>query len=566
MVFLFSLSACSDLYDLNERENPNEPTPDQANVNDLFNRVQLDFVDFFEQTWGTAGNITRMYAATGAYDYFTNFGPTDYNVLWRNAYSEMLQDVNAIEAIASDPDRVLDYHVGASKVLKAHVLMILVDMFGNVPLSEALDISILSPREDPGDQVYDAAIAELDAAIVLLGNADAPAPANDLIYGGDRDKWITLARTLKFRAAVTTRLVNSNAASIINQMVSEGVIDEEAEDFQFQYSSNRANPDSRHPDYINHYEAINGDYMSTYYMWLLAGEKQDSEGDPVTDPRVRFYFYRQTNDSEQFESNEYSCHFSPLPDQSARPQAYIDVDPRLPYCVIPGTGYFGRDHLNNEGIPPDGPIRTRYGLYPAGGQFDDDTFEFTEQLGTTGGLGAGIQPIMLSSFVDFLRAEAALTLGTNDDPRALLESGVRKSIDKVFSFTSLVPSTMAREIDVRGEIFTVEELFVPDQEEIDAYVDLVLANYDAADDDGKLDVLMKEYFIALWGNGIEAYNMYRRTGKPNNMAPPLETNPGGFMRSHLYPAEHVNLNSNATQKQVVTDPVFWDTNPPDLTY
>ena len=32
-------------------------------------------------------------------------------------------------------------------------------------------------------------------------------------------------------------------------------------------------------------------------------------------------------------------------------------------------------------------------------------------------------------------------------------------------------------------------------------------------DGDRLNVIMKEYFIALWGNGIESYNNYRRTGK-----------------------------------------------------
>ena len=33
----------------------------------------------------------------------------------------------------------------------------------------------------------------------------------------------------------------------------------------------------------------------------------------------------------------------------------------------------------------------------------------------------------------------------------------------------------------------------------------------------KLNIIMKEYYIALWGNGVDAINNYRRTGKPDNM-------------------------------------------------
>ena len=75
-------------------------------------------------------------------------------------------------------------------------------------------------------------------------------PANDLFYGGDADKWVTFGNTLKLKAALTTRLTNGSAASTINALVSAGdLIDSESEDFQFQYGTQRDNPNSRHPLY-----------------------------------------------------------------------------------------------------------------------------------------------------------------------------------------------------------------------------------------------------------------------------------------------------------------------------
>ena len=554
LAFAWTVVGC-DMTDLDLQDNPNSPTPETANVNDLYNSVQLGFNNFVEGTWGPTATMSRLIAATGAYQYQNQYSGQSFNGTWYNAYAALFPDIDALLALANE--RGLDIHAGSAKIMKAYVLMVLVDMFGDIPYTESLQgVDFISPKPDPGSSVYDAAIGLLDEAIAQLDGTEAAAPLTDNYYGGDEDKWITLAKTLKLRAAVTTRLVNSNAGSIVSGIVSGGdFIDSDAEDFQFEYSTNRNNPNARHPFYNNSYESSDGAYMSNYYMWLLRSEKTDANGNAIVDPRIRFYFYRQTANSATSDANNYSCHFSVYPDQSEKPAHYNDVDPRLPYCVASGDGYWGRDHLNNEGIPPDGPLRTVYGLYPGGGQYDDDTFDDTQQLGTTGGLGAGIQPILLSSYVDFLRAEAALTMNTGEDARALLESGIRKSMDKVLGFSSLVPATMSREIDVRGVIFTVEELYVPDQGDIDAYVNLVLDAYDSSSD--KLNVVMKEYYIALWGNGIEAYNMYRRTGKPNNMAPSLEPGPGDYMRSFYLPADHVNLNANVSQKTNFT-PVFWD--------
>ena len=134
-------------------------------------------------------------------------------------------------------------------------------------------------------------------------------------------------------------------------------------------------------------------------------------------------------------------------------------------------------------------------------------------------------------------------------PRAALEAGVRSSIAKAVSY----PATVN---------VVVPATSVPDATRIDTWVNTkVLPIYDAATtNSARLDAVMKEYYIALWGNGIDAYNMYRRTGMPLNMQFAKITAPGDFIRSHFYPSNYVNLNQNAIQK-ALTAQVYWDNNP-----
>jgi hypothetical protein len=114
-----------------------------------------------------------------------------------------------------------------------------------------------------------------------------------------------------------------------------------------------------------------------------------------------------------------------------------------------------------------------------------------------------------------------------------------------------------------GSSGTVRDLYGATDARIDNYVSSVLELYDAASADGKLDLVVKEQLIASWGNGVEAYNLYKRTGKPNNMQPALEPVYGEFPRTFLLPAIHVTRNANATQK-TFTDRVFWDDGSIDL--
>ncbi len=555
LLLVFGVMAC-DNTELDLLDNPNAVPPANASVTDLYNNIQLDFDSFFQGAQDNPGSMTRMYAAIGSFVYEGTVSPTSLSGIWFSAYSEMFPDIDVLVEIAEEVG--LNLEAGSAKVMKAYAMITLVDLFGDVPYSEiGQGVDVISPAADPGASVYAAAIALLDEAIAQL-EAGGGGNVTDIFYDGDHAKWATLAKSLKLKAALATK-----DASTINALVTAGdLIDASSEDFQFQYGNTRNNPNSRHPNYNNHYEQGDGDYLSNYYMWLLRADKVDDAGTELRDPRLRYYFKRKVDDAIDQDQTTFSCHFSILPDQSAAPDHWDAVDPRLPYCVAAADGYSGRDHLNGEGIPPDGPIRTTYGLYPFGGQFDDDTFDAdgdTRQAGTTGGLGQGISPILLSSYVDFMRAEAALSLGTSDNARELLERGMRTSIAKVMSFTDLVPTTMSRLVEVRGgEPKPVSELFVPTAEEVDTYVNFVLAEYDAADADGKLNVVVREYYIAAWGNGLEAYNMYRRTGKPDNMMPTLEPDGGNFPRSYPYPDVYVNRNANATQKADLTARTFWD--------
>jgi len=204
--------------------------------------------------------------------------------------------------------------------------------------------------------------------------------------------------------------------------------------------------------------------------------------------------------------------------------------------------------MNSDGIPPDQQFRTLVGVYPAGGAYDDSSFRnLSGNTAPSEGLqGAGISPLLLSSYTNFMLAESALTLGTTGDAKIYLENGMKESFNKVKAFGASVAQTSTT---------------IPTQADFDAYVVDVMADYDAGDDTQKLKVIVEQYFIALWGNGIEAYNTYRRTGQPSDLQPAVDlADPGTFVRSAWYPSNAADNNSNINQKDDVTQPVFWDTN------
>jgi hypothetical protein len=529
------VSACSlDLLD-----NPNAVTLNNADVNFILNRIELDYAGHFNQMSDPGMRLTRM-LNQGAAIYDNAVSPASNDGSWQNAYANIMTDVKTIIPLAEGSRFFV--HAGIARTIRASVLLNLVDAFGDVPLSEAIDATNFNPKVDGGAAVYAAAIKDLDDAIANFGATSAAIPAGDLFYGGSADSWIRVANTLKLKALLNRRLIDragstSGIAALIsgNRMISTA-----AQNFRFRFGSNLVNPDTRHPRYAGQYGPTGGgDYMSNSYMAHLFN---------TNDPRINYYFYRQTTRNPT-DVNALRC----ITNQ--KPAHYGDNDV---FCLpTPNAGYWGRDHLSNEGIPPDGLLRTAWGLYPAGGLFDNNAGA-PVGLGVGAG-GAGIHPIMMRSFVDFMLAEAALTLGTPGDPRELLKMGIEKSMADV---RALAMGTVES-----GKINTFETAQgIVWNTRVSEYVDMVLAKYDAAaTNDAKLNVVATEYWVALHGNGIEAYNMYRRTGMPRGQQPALEPNPGPFVRSFYYPIAVITRNANIKQKPNATLPVFWDNNPASLT-
>ncbi len=543
---LLATSSC-DLTNLDLLDDPNAVKPDNADVNLYFNRVQIDFAAFFQVVSNSTMPAVRMTAMTTGNIYDNAWQAESFNTHWFAAYAQLLPDMRETIRLATEQE--LFVHVGATKIMQAYMLMTLVDLFGEVPFSQTgQGLANDNPSADADVAVYAQALTLLNESVDDLSKTPRGTPSSDLIYGSDGSKWIKLANTLKLKYYLNTRLINTDASANVKTLLDAGgLIETSDDDFQFQYGSQRANPDSRHPYYDEHYEANNGRYMSNYFMWSLREEKS------VEDPRLRYYFYRQDLDATNEDQFTLDCVTNRVDgvaqNFSNRPGHYGN---QQPWCLATNSnnpadakGYWGREHGNNDGIPPDGAKRTVFGIYPGGGKYDDGSGLNVKNNGADGAGGDGIGPFMLSSFVHFMRAEAALVLNTGESARDLLLSGVSSSIQKVMTYS-----------DEIGDVTNV-----PTDSVINLYTDAVLALYDGASNDAdRLNVIMKEYHIALWGNGIEAYNAYRRTGLPNNLQPTREVNSGNFPRSMLYPADYVNLNSKAEQK-VITKQVFWDNNP-----
>jgi hypothetical protein len=532
LVVLFSFASC----ELDLLDNPNAVSPNNADINLLLNRLAVDYSGHFNGFSDSDMRLTRM-LNQGAAIYDNAITPSGQNGNWTQAYANLLVDAKSIIELGDKSN--LFVHAGIGRTIRAAVLLNMVDHYGDIPFSETGDPTNFNPKTDDGQSVYNAALKDLNDALANFA-ANSLSNGSDLFFGGNKDRWTRVANTLKLKANLNLKMVDrAKATSEINALIAGGkLITANADNFVFRFGTNLNNPDNRHPRYAGGYLPTGGgDYMSNSYM----GEMHNRKG--FEDPRIRYYFYRPVIKNST-NVNEIRCI------GVSKPTHYSESDY---FCYPTAVGYWGRDHLSNEGIPPDNLLRTQWGLYPAGGLYDQGTGG-NVGIGLGAG-GAGVHPILTASFTHFMLAEAALTLGTTGDAAKYLEDGIKLSMDYVraYSMATTEAGKITASEAARGFVWN---------DEVTKYINFVKDAYtNASSNDAKMDIIAREYQYAAWGNGTEIYNLYRRTGFPSKLQPGLDANVGPFVRSFYYPLNFIIANTNAKQKSNAAVQVFWDKNP-----
>ena len=283
------LTSC-ETTELDLTSNPNALSPEQADATFFLNSIQVDFAFWVNSMGDRGGELTRINYMNGR-TYNNVYSPDSWDGLWSSAYRGMLEDIRLMNILAEEAG--LSYHRGMGKVFQAYIMLTLVDYFGDVPYTEALQGSegILNPVADSGQAVYNSAILLLDSAVADF-NTSGPVPSDDFFYNGSRLKWIKAANSIKKKA-----LLNLGDFSAYNAVTN--YISNPADDFQFSWGTSPATPDTRHPLYRSNYTSTGGgEYMSNWIMFKMLNGHAGN-----TDPRINYYFYRQVPNTPGFDSD-----------------------------------------------------------------------------------------------------------------------------------------------------------------------------------------------------------------------------------------------------------------------
>jgi hypothetical protein len=115
-------------------------------------------------------------------------------------------EVNNFQKIIETPLENQENYIAIAKIMKAHYMQYIVDLYGDSPYFEAFKgQQNLTPVYTDDAVIYKELIKELeDRALIQNPSATAQGVATDVVFSGDMNKWLKL-NTIELRISFETK-------------------------------------------------------------------------------------------------------------------------------------------------------------------------------------------------------------------------------------------------------------------------------------------------------------------------------------------------------------------------
>ena len=527
------LSSCTDWLDVNHSPNnalQSTVTNDlllssvQNNIN--YNRIASSSnIHFMSQHWTKSGDVS------GTYTFLTGLVmPQNFDTFWDTRY-EILANIKVIEDNAIENGDA--GYEGIAKTLKAVLYHELVDMFDNVPYTEAaLGAEALAPKYDKGSDIYADLLKQLDEAMAcfdqVIGNSGYTIGAlktADIMFNGDFAAWKRYAASIKL--SMLMRISNvQDVASQVKALVDDVMfIDENV---------------TNNPGYYKNDDKMNPLYEVWGYTYL---DKEYSNHKYYVPTEELVKFMRETN--------------NPLLRVYADPRANMgnDEDGRANYDL------FGLENERYIGVP--------YGMMaPAGGKFASKI-----GMGVLAKSSSKVDGpledliVMPGSLTGFYLAEAALR-GMIDGGDAAAKAYYEQAVTSMFKTYERALQDAALSTDKEKSRPAITGTAAQAAAEFLAQNNAAV-NWDLmTTTEEKMHAIQAQKWLGLYCvDPYEAWAEIRRTDMPNFLHASNSIASGNkIIARFLYPNGEKNLNPNhyVDGINVYTDLVFWDVKNDDV--
>lgn len=267
----FLLGSCSD-FDEDINKNPN--LPNQASGTQLIANAQLSLPGLASSPKGSA---MAQYLAETQYVGLTLYPQesTSFYGYYQGPLENLQTVLDAEDLNAADGP--IDNQLAVARILKAYYYWNLTDRWGDIPYSEALQgADNFTPAYDTQESIYNDLFAELKAANDMMVSGSI---TNDIVYGGDMDKWKKLANTIRLFMALRLSEVDPGMAKTeFSAALSAGVFTSNDDNLVFEHLADANNQNYWYSQVVERNRE-----------WWALSENLVEEMKPVNDPRLAVY-------------------------------------------------------------------------------------------------------------------------------------------------------------------------------------------------------------------------------------------------------------------------------------
>jgi hypothetical protein len=241
---------------------------------------------FYVQYWAATD-----YPAESRYDINTRSIAANF---WNPIYRDCLRDLREAKALiptdVAVPAASKTNALAVVEVLEIYAWATLVETYGNVPYSEALDFSNARPKYEDQKVIYNDLITRLDAAIGKFNPAVAIGfGTNELLYPGTSAattvQWVKFANALKLRMALVIADDDAAKAKTMAEATAGKLPASNSEAVDLTFNGTFPNTNPLYEDLVRSNRA---DFVgSSFFVNRLKGTAGPAMG--IVDPRLDDY-------------------------------------------------------------------------------------------------------------------------------------------------------------------------------------------------------------------------------------------------------------------------------------
>jgi hypothetical protein len=209
-IILF-LSCSTDLESLNVDQKNATSAPADAffnlavkNMSDLLSGITFGAT---ANPWNSSRLLVQQISSVTYNEGTTYFIEFNWNSVYQNVLINLKKSTDVLENAKASSDPTLQNKLAILEIMQVYTYSKLVESFGNIPYSEALDVNNITPKYDDAETIYIDLLNRLSAAINNLDESQT-SWKQDIMYSGNVTNWKKFGKSLQLQMGM--RIVDSN--------------------------------------------------------------------------------------------------------------------------------------------------------------------------------------------------------------------------------------------------------------------------------------------------------------------------------------------------------------------